>query len=65
MNILRITYGTNDMEEQIKADAFISPLLTLYFACKKKNFPSYAEEYLEKLRSGEVLKSLKDWIEYK
>ncbi len=56
-------YAMFDMEEQIKADAFISPLVTLYFACKKKIFPSYAEEYIEKLRSGEVLKSLKDWIE--
>ncbi len=55
-------YGTSDMEEQIKADAFISPLVTLYFACKKKKFPSYAEEYLEKLRGGEVLISLKEWI---
>ena len=56
-------YAMLDMEEQIKADAFISPLVTLYFACKKKNFPSYAEEYLEKLKNGELLKSLKDWIE--
>lgn len=55
-------YGDDIAEEQKKADAFIAPLVTLYIACKKEEFPFWAEASLEELKNGSVLKHLKEWL---
>lgn len=55
-------YGDNIDEEEKKADAFISPLVTLISACEHETFPSWAKGSLEELKNGDVLKHLKEWL---
>ncbi|MCI9278720.1 MAG: GNAT family N-acetyltransferase [Lachnospiraceae bacterium] len=55
-------YGDNIDEEEKKADAFISPLVTLINACEHETFPSWAKGSLEELKNGDVLKHLKEWL---
>lgn len=55
-------YGDNIDEEEKKADAFISPLVTLISACEHETFPSWAKGSLEELKNGDVLKHLKKWL---
>lgn len=56
-------YDMKGMEEQELADAWMSPLVTLCYACGQEIFPAWAEESLEQLRNGEILKYLKEWME--
>ena len=55
-------YGDNIDEEEKKADAFISPLVTLISACEHETFPSWAKGSIEELKNGDVLKHLKKWL---
>ncbi len=55
-------YGTDIAEKERKADAFIAPVVTLYSACKREKFPSWANESLEKLKNGDILRHLNDWL---
>ncbi len=55
-------YGCDFSEEEKKADAFIAPLVTLVCACRDEVFPSWAEESLEELKNGDILRHLKEWI---
>lgn len=55
-------YGDDLPEEQKKADAFIAPLVTLFLACKYSAFPSWAKDSLEELKSGEILRRLREWL---
>ncbi len=55
-------YGDDIGEEQKKADAFIAPLVTLVNACRHETFPSWAKDSLEKLKNGDVLKHLNEWL---
>lgn len=55
-------YGNDIDEEEKKADTFIAPLVTLVSACKHETFPSWAKDSLEKLKNGDVLKHLKEWL---
>lgn len=55
-------YGNDIAEEQIKADAFIAPLVTLFFACKCEDFPDWASESLEELKNGDILSHLEEWL---
>ena len=43
------------------ADAALSPLVTLYFACKLKRFPAWAEQALLELKSAVLLANLNNW----
>lgn len=58
-------YGIGGLEDQAKADAFISPLVTLYFACECEKFPSWANTSLAELMNGGVTKHLNDWLNTK
>lgn len=58
-------YGMKGLEEQALADAWIAPLVTLYLACGQETFPAWAEESLKRLRNGEILKYLREWMETK
>lgn len=55
-------YGDDIADGQIKADAFIAPLVTLVSACRYETFPSWADASLEKLKNGDVLRHLKEWL---
>lgn len=55
-------YGDLASEEQRKADGFIAPLVTLVLACGRAEFPAWAEASLVKLKSGEILCSLREWL---
>lgn len=55
-------YGDDITEEQKKADAFIAPLVTLFSACERENFPFWAEASLEELKNSGILKHLKEWL---
>ncbi|MCH5251226.1 MAG: phosphotransferase [Lachnospiraceae bacterium] len=55
-------YGNDIAEEQIKADAFIAPLVTLFLACKREDFPSWANASLMELKNGDILRHLKEWL---
>ena len=55
-------YGNDIAEEQIKADAFIAPLITLFLACNHEDFPDWASESLEELKNGDILSHLKEWL---
>lgn len=55
-------YGYRIDEEEKKADAFVSPLVTLIIACRHETFPSWAKGSLEELKNGNVLKHLKEWL---
>lgn len=48
--------------ETKKADAFMAPLVTLFSACQCHTFPSWAEPSLEELKSGDILRHLKEWL---
>jgi hypothetical protein len=55
-------YGTEQIPaEEETADAALSPLVTLYFACKLKRFPAWAEQTLQELKSGVLLENLNKW----
>lgn len=55
-------YGGEDLEEQKKADAVISPLVTLFFACRQKNFPEWARNSQKELMDGEIFRKLHIWL---
>lgn len=55
-------YGDDIAEEQKKADAFIAPLVTLVNACSYDAFPFWAEDSLEELKNGFILRHLKEWL---
>ena len=58
-------YGTDIPAEEKRADAFLSPLVTLFGACEGDTFPSWAESSLTELKNGDILKHLKEWLEPK
>ena len=43
-----------------RADAVLSPLVTLYFACRREEFPTWAAAELRELNSGKLLENLKN-----
>ena len=51
------SYGEVD-EAEVMADKVASTLTTLYFACEKNSFPSWAQSELEKVKNGELLDAL-------
>lgn len=55
-------YGDNITEEEKKADAFIAPLVSLISAYEYETFPAWAEGSLEELKSGDILRHLKEWL---
>lgn len=55
-------YGNDIAEEQIKADAFMAPLVTLFLACAREDFPSWANASLMELKNGEILWHLEEWL---
>lgn len=55
-------YGNDIAEEQIKADAFMAPLVTLFLAYEQEDFPSWANTSLMKLKNGDILRYLKEWL---
>ncbi len=56
-------YGTNGIgEEERLADAALSPLTTLFFACEREVFPRWANASLEELKNGALLESLLRWL---
>lgn len=59
----REEYGIEGMEEQALADSVISPLVTLSFACERESFPGWAQDSLEALKNGDILKKLSKWLE--
>lgn len=57
-------YGTNGIGEEEKlADAVLSPLTTLFFACERASFPRWANASLEELKSGALLEGLLRWLD--
>jgi predicted N-acetyltransferase YhbS len=57
-------YGTNGIgEDERLADAVLSPLTTLFFACEREVFPRWANNSLEELTSGALLESLLWWLD--
>ena len=55
-------YGTDQiLASEETADAVLSPLVTLYFACKLEKFPVWAEQALQQLKSGVLLTNLNKW----
>ena len=55
-------YGNDIAGEQIRADAFIAPLVTLFLACEQEDFPSWANASLMELKNGDILMHLKGWL---
>lgn len=58
----REEYGDHIPAEEKRADAFMAPLVTLFGACKCDSFPSWAEPSLKELKSGDILRHLKEWL---
>lgn len=54
--------GIGDMKSQALADAFIAPVVTLFHACGRAQFPSWADASLEALKSGDIMRHFNDWI---
>ena len=54
-------YGDHISGEEKRADAFLAPLVTLFGACSRDSFPSWAEPSLEELKSGGILRHLREW----
>jgi len=50
-------YGDFDEKERI-LDNVVSPLTTLYFACKRDTFPKWAETSLLQLKNGQLLDNI-------
>ncbi len=57
-------YGNPGSEEQEKADAFLSPLVTLILAYRQETFPSWAKASLEELKNGTILRHLQEWLTF-
>ena len=57
-------YGNPGSEEQEKADAFLSPLVTLILAYRQETFPSWAKASLEELKNGAILRHLQEWLTF-
>ncbi len=55
-------YDIGGLDNQSSADDFTAPLVALYNACKRNNFPSWAAVALEKLKNGDIMKSLNKWL---
>ena len=55
-------YGNDITVEEVKADAFTAPLITLFFAYGRETFPAWAKASLEELKNGDVLRCLKEWL---
>lgn len=51
-------YGSYD-EDEIIIDRVASALTTLIFACRREEWPEWADEPLDKVRSGELLQDVK------
>lgn len=54
-------YGIDGLEEQKRADDFLSPLVTLFFACEQEQFPKWAHSALKELKSGAILRCFREW----
>lgn len=60
----REAYGTSEMvgvDEEKLADDFLAPMVTLCAASQREVFPAWAGDSLERLKSGELLKSFERW----
>lgn len=55
-------YGNDITVEEVKADAFTAPLITLFFAYRLESFPAWAKASLEELKNGDILRYLKEWL---
>lgn len=56
-------YGLSDsITKQAVADAVLSPIITLRYACKRDCFPSWAKPSLEQVNDGRVLTHLYQWL---
>lgn len=55
-------YGVVFAEEEKKADAFIASLVSLISAYECETFPAWAKASLEELKSGDILRHLKEWL---
>ncbi len=57
-------YDMNDtFAEQAIADAFLAPIITLCYACKRDSFPAWAKPSLEQVKDGRLHTSLDRWLE--
>ncbi len=54
-------YGVDGLTAQKEADAVLSPLVTLFFACEQEEFPGWAKGALAALENGDILKHLQSW----
>ncbi len=56
-------YGMDDtFAEQAVADAFLAPIITLCYACKRDSFPAWAKLSLEQAKDGRMHASLDRWL---
>ncbi len=55
-------YRVEGLEAQAQADAFLSPLVTLYYACNRKDFPSWAKGSYDELQNGHIENYLNKWL---
>ena len=56
-------YGLDDtIVKQAMADAVLSPIITLCYACKRDRFPAWAKPSLEQVRDGHMLTYLNQWL---
>ena len=58
-------YGKSSLnEEERRADAFLSPLVALDFACRREVFSAWAQASLAELHGGILLKNLEGWLAF-
>ena len=56
-------YGLGDaIKKQATADAVLSPIITLCYACKRGCIPAWAKPSLEQVKDGHVLTYLYQWL---
>ena len=61
-SVFRNEYNVEGLETQALADAFVSPLVTLYYACNFKDFPAWAQGAYDKLQNGYIMSHLNKWL---
>ena len=60
--VFKNEYNTEGLEAEAFADAFISPLVTLYHACQLRELPLWAKGAYDELKNGDIEKHLHEWL---
>lgn len=60
--VFKNEYNTEGLEAEALADAFISPLVTLYHACQLRELPLWAKGAYDELKNGYIENHLNEWL---